>query len=346
MSTDLVGGDLPRQFTPSGLKGRQRVAALLVAMGPEKAGEILKHLSDAEIQALSAEMTSLRKLPAETTSAVLDEMVLSVASDDQIALGGADFTRQALESSLGKQRAEEMLESLAARDGARPFSFLRKTPPDQIVAFLAEESPQTIALVIASLHHTLGARVLASLPPDVQTDVSLRIATMTDANPDVIKELETGLRNKLANVLSTDLTDTGGVEALAALLNNAGRSTERNVLTAIERTHADLADEVRQLLFTFDDIIELPDRDVQLVMREIDQKDLALALRGVDEAVRDKLMANLSARAAEVVRDDMEAMGPQPKAAVEEAQSSIVAAVRRLEDAGQITLARGEEDVV
>jgi flagellar motor switch protein FliG len=346
MTLAMPNADRPGVPARSGLTGRQRVAAVLISLGPEKAGEILKHLSDAEVQALSAEMAALRKIPAETASAVLDEFVDSVTSDDQAALGGMDFARAALEASMGKARAEEVLENLAARDGARPFAFLRKTPPDQIVAFLSEESPQTIALVIASLHHTLGARVLSSLPADVQTDVSLRIATMADANPEVIRELETGLRNKLANVLSTDLTDTGGVEALAALLNNAGRSTERNVLTAIERTHADLADEVRQLLFTFDDIIELPDRDVQLVLREIDQKDLALAMRGVDEAVRDKLMANLSARAAEVVRDDMEAMGPQPKAAVEEAQSSIVAAVRRLEDAGQITLARGEEDVV
>jgi len=346
MTLAMPNADRPGVPARSGLTGRQRVAAVLISLGPEKAGEILKHLSDAEVQALSAEMAALRKIPAETASAVLDEFVDSVTSDDQAALGGMDFARAALEASMGKARAEEVLENLAARDGARPFAFLRKTPPDQIVAFLSEESPQTIALVIASLHHTLGARVLSSLPADVQTDVSLRIATMADANPEVIRELETGLRNKLANVLSTDLTDTGGVEALAALLNNAGRSTERNVLTAIERTHADLADEVRQLLFTFDDIVELPDRDVQLVLREIDQKDLALALRGVDEAVRDKLMANLSARAAEVVRDDMEAMGPQPKAAVEEAQSSIVAAVRRLEDAGQITLARGEEDVV
>jgi flagellar motor switch protein FliG len=188
--------------------------------------------------------------------------------------------------------------------------------------------------------------VLASLSPDLQTNVALRIATMSDANPEVIRELEEGLRAKLANVLNTDLTDTGGVESLAMILNNAGRSTERNVLQAIERTHADLADEIRQLLFTFDDITGLPDRDVQLVLREIDQKDLALALRGVGEEVREKLMANLSSRAAELVRDDMETMGPQPKSAVEEAQSNIVAAVRRLEDAGQISLARGDEDEV
>src|SRR5436190_427441 len=338
------GGEAP--VVPSGLKGRQRVAALLIALGPEKAGEVLKHLSDGEVQALSAEMANMRKIPAEMTAAVLDELVMTVSSDEQAALGGVDFTRAALEASMGKQRADEVLEQLAARDGARPFAFLRKTPPDQIVAFLSEESPQTIALVIASLHHTLGARVLASLPPDVQTDVSLRIATMADANPEVIRELETGLRAKLSNVLNTDMADTGGVDALAAILNNAGRSTERNVLQSIERTHADLADEIRQLLFTFDDIVNLPDRDIQLVLREIDQKDLALALRGVADEVAQKLMGNLSSRAAELVRDDMETMDPQPKAAVEEAQSNIVAAVRRLEDAGQITLARGEVDEV
>ena len=346
MSLDLVVAERGGPIQPSGLKGRKRVAALLVAIGPEKAGEILKHLSDAEVQTLSAEMASMRKLSADTASAVMDELVITVSADEQAAIGGLDFARAALEASLGKSRADEVLEALAARDGARPFSFLRKTPPDQICAFLNEESPQTIALVIASLHATLGARVLASLAVDLQTDVALRIATMSDANPEVIRELEEGLRAKLANVLNTDLTDTGGVESLAALLNNAGRSTERNVLQAIERTHADLADEVRQLLFTFDDIVGLPDRDIQLVLREIDQKDLALALRGVGEEVAAKLMGNLSSRAAELVRDDMETMGPQPKSAVEEAQSNIVAAVRRLEDAGQISLARGEEDEV
>ncbi len=345
MSGELVPAEV-RPPRPSGLKGRQRVAAALVAMGPEKAGEILKHLSDAEVQAVSAEMAHLRRIPPDTAAAVLDELVYTVQADEQVAIGGREFARAALEASLGKTRAEEVLEALDSRDGARPFSFLRKTPPDQIVAFLSEESHQTIALVVASLHSTLAARVLASLPPEKQTDVSLRIATLSEANPDVIRELETGLRNKLANVLDTDLTDTGGVEALAAILNNAGRSTERNVLQAIERTHADLADEVRQLLFTFDDIVGLPDRDIQLVLREIDQKDLALALRGVDEEVRDKMMGNLSSRAAELVRDDIETMGPQPKSAVEEAQSNIVAAVRRLEDAGQISLARGDEDEV
>jgi flagellar motor switch protein FliG len=341
-----VSGELVAASAPSGLKGRKRVAALLVALGPDKAGEILKHLAEGEVQALSAEMAALPRLPAETATAVMDELVHTVAADEQAAAGGVDFARAALEASLGKSRADEILEAIAARDGARPFSFLRKTPPDQICAFLQEESPQTIALVVASLHSTLGARVLGSLPADVQTDVALRIATMTDANPEVIRELEQGLRNKLANVLNTDLTDTGGVESLASILNHAGRSAEKNVLQAIERTHPDLADEIRQRLFTFDDVATLPDRDVQLVLREVDQKDLALALRGVGDDVRDKLMANLSSRAAELVRDDMETMGPQPKAAVEEAQSNIVAAVRRLEDAGQITLARGEEDEV
>src|SRR3954451_8965024 len=284
----MAGELVPHAARPPvapGLRGRQRVAAVLVALGAEQAGEVLKHMSDGEVQALSAEMANLRRIPPDTGSAVLDELVYTVQADEISAMGGVDFARAALEASLGKARADEVMEALAARDGARPFSFLRKTPPDQIVAFLSEESPQTIALVIASLHHTLGARVLASLAPDIQTDVSLRIATLTEANPEVIRELETGLRAKLSNVLNTDMADTGGVDALAAILNNAGRSTERNVLQSIERTHADLADEIRQLLFTFDDIVNLPDRDIQLVLREIDQKDLALALRGVAEEV-------------------------------------------------------------
>jgi flagellar motor switch protein FliG len=341
-----MAGQLVAGGAASGLKGRKRVAALLVSLGPDKAGEILKHLSEPEVQMLTAEMASLQRIPAETATAVMDELVLTVSADEQAAAGGSDFARAALEASLGKARADEIMEALAARDGARPFSFLRKTPPDQICAFLQEESPQTIALVVASLHSTLGARVLGSLPVEIQTDVALRIATMTDANPEVIRELEDGLRAKLANVLNTDLTDTGGVESLASILNHAGRSAEKNVLQAIERTHPDLADEIRQRLFTFDDVATLPDRDVQLVLREVDQKDLALALRGVGDDVRDKMMANLSSRAAELVRDDIETMGPQPRAAVEEAQSNIVAAVRRLEDAGQIVLARGEEDEV
>src|SRR3954466_15521779 len=231
MSISLPQPERMEPAARSGLRGRQRVAAVLISLGPDKAGEILKHLSDAEVQALSAEMAALRKIPAETASAVLDEFVDSVTSEDQAALGGVDFARQALEASMGKARAEEVLENLAARDGARPFAFLRKTPPDQIVAFLSEESPQTIALVIASLHHTLAARVLASRAPDTQPAVARRIAPRTEATPDVIRELETGLRAKLSNVLNTDMADTGGGESLAALLNNAGRSTERNVLT-------------------------------------------------------------------------------------------------------------------
>src|SRR3954463_15335769 len=182
----MAGELVPHESRPpvaSGLRGRQRVAAVLVALGPEKAGEILKHMSDGEVQALSAEMANLRRIPPDTASAVLDELVYTVQADEISAMGGTDFARAALEASLGKARADEVMEALAARDGARPFSFLRKTPPDQIVAFLSEESPQTIALVIASLHHTLGARVLASLAADIQTDVGLRTAALSGAKP-------------------------------------------------------------------------------------------------------------------------------------------------------------------
>jgi flagellar motor switch protein FliG len=329
----------------SGLSGRRRAAALLVALGPDRAAGVLKHLTDAEVKELSMEMATLRMLPPEMSRAVFDELADTVTAEEQVLLGGMDYARAVLEKSLGKSRAEELLESLEAADASRPFDFLRRTPPEQVVAFLTEESPQTIALVVASLSATMAARVLASLPGEVQSDVALRIATMSEANPDVIRELASGLRSKLANV-SSELMDAGGVETLASILNHAGRSTERNVLQSIERSHADLADEIRQRLFTFDDLIILSDRDIQLILREVDQKELALALRGATEEVRNKLLANLSSRGAEIVREDMETMGPQPKAVVEESQSHIVAAVRRLEDAGQITLARGEDEEV
>jgi len=349
--TDLVAAAaeatavLAQPAQRSGLSGRRRAAALLVAIGPDRAASVLKHLTDAEVKELSIEMATLRLLPPEISRAVFDELADTVTAEEQILLGGMEYARAVLEKSLGKTRAEELLETLEAADQSRPFDFLRRTPPEQICAFLTEESPQTIALVVASLSATMAARVLASLPGELQSDVALRIATMSEANPDVIRELASGLRAKLANV-SSELMDAGGVETLASILNHAGRSTERNVLQSIERSHADLADEIRQRLFTFDDLIILSDRDIQLILREVDQKELALALRGATEEVRNKLLANLSSRGAEIVREDMETMGPQPKAVVEESQSHIVAAVRRLEDAGQITLARGEDEEV
>jgi flagellar motor switch protein FliG len=328
----------------SALTGRQKAAVFLITIGTTRAAEILKFLSEREIEAISAEMASLWRVKAETADAVVQELAERFEAQDEFAMGGPQFAREVLVHLLGETRAEEILGQITAQAELRPFDFLRRTPPEQIATFLADEAPQTIALVVASLHTTLGAKVLGCLTPEVQANVAMRIATMEDTNPGVIEDVERGLRLKLSNVLTQEFSQAGGVDSLAELLNRAGRSTERTVLEAIAETDGELADEIRQKLFTFDDIVVLNDRDIQLLLREVDQKDLGLALRGVNDEVKDTIFRNMSSRGAEMLQEDLDTGKPQRRSVVEEAQSRIVGAIRRLEDAGAITIGRGGED--
>jgi flagellar motor switch protein FliG len=349
-ATDLVlagATDLPPlevdRAQLRGLNGRQKAAIFLISLGAEKAAQILSFLTEREVEAISAEMTSMWKVKADTTQAVVAELVEQFKAREAFALGGPEFAREVLEHLLGPERAEEIVGGLIAQAELRPFDFLRRTPPEQIVTFLSDEAPQTKALVVASLNTTLGARVLAEMPPDTQAEVAMRIARMGDTNPGVVQDIERGLRQKLANVMTQEFSSPGGIDSLAELLNRAGRSTERVVLAAVQEASEELADEIRQKLFTFDDIVVLNDRDVQLVLREVDQKDLSLALRGVSSEVRDLIFRNMSQRGAEMLKDDLETAQPQKRAVVEEAQGRIVAAIRRLEDAGAITVSNGSE---
>jgi flagellar motor switch protein FliG len=325
-----------------GLTGRQKAAVFLITIGSNRAAEVLKYLSEREIEALSAEMASLWRVKAETADSVVQELAERFDDANEFAMGGPQFAREVLEHLLGATRAEEILGQITAQAELRPFDFLRRTPPEQIATFLADEAPQTIALVVASLHATLGAKVLGCLTPETQADVAMRIATMEDTNPGVVEDIERGLRLKLSNVLTQEFSQAGGVDALAELLNGAGRSTERTVLDAIAQQDGELADEIRQKLFTFDDIVVLSDRDIQLLLREVDQKDLALALRGVSDEVRDTIFRNMSQRGTEMLKEELETSKPQRRSVVEEAQSRIVGSIRRLEDAGAITVGRGE----
>jgi flagellar motor switch protein FliG len=228
----------------------------------------------------------------------------------------------------------------------RPFEFLRRTPPEQIVNFLHNESPQTVALVIANLHTALSAQVLANLPEAEQADIALRVARMGETSPDVVKQVEDVIRQKAASVVQQEYSVAGGVKSLADILNQADRSTERNVLDSLSETDEELAAEVRRLLFVFEDLVKLDDRGIQLVLREADQKDLALALRGVSDEVKDRILANMSERGAQMLVEEMEYQPPQRKRVVEEAQGRIVGIVRKLEDAGALVLSRGEADDV
>src|SRR5918997_4811001 len=326
------------------MKGRQKAAVLLIALGSQKAAEVLKHLSDREIEALSLEMTTLESVPAEMGQLVLDELAERVVAAEAMGKGGVEYAKSVLEQVFGPERAGEVLQIVRDAAEGRPFDFVRRTPAEQITAFLVDESPQTIALVLANLNAGQGAKVLAELPVDVQPDIALRIALMGETSPSIVRDVAQGLRDKLSNVLEHEYSSAGGVDTLAELLNQAGRSTERNVLQTIGAEHEDLAEEVRARLFTFEDLHRLADRELQLVLREVDQKDLALALRGVPDWLMEKITNNMSSRATELLREDIAAQAPQRKHVVEEAQGRIVAVVRRLEESGVIEIGGTGED--
>lgn len=335
---------LPARTKGARLPGKLKSAVLLVSLGPEKAAEVFRHLREEEIEELSLEMAKLREIPQETVDAVYREIIENAAAYNYFAEGGVEYAKEVLERSLGKDRAEEIIGRLSAVIEMRPFEFLRRTPPEQIHAFLRHEAPQTQALVIANLHTTLAAQVLSLLDEEEQADVALRIARMSETSPEVIREVEHVIRQKLSNVLSQEYAAAGGVKSLAEILNHSDRPTERNVLENLAQRNQELADEIRSLLFVFEDIVKLDDRAIQQVLKGIDTKDLALALRGVPDEVRDKVLKNLSQRGAEMLLEEMEYMPPQRRAVVEEAQGRIVAEIRRLEEAGEIVIGRGGED--
>lgn len=328
------------------VKGRKKAAVLLVTLGPERAADVFRHLHYDEIEALSLEMAKLQRVDPNVTSYVLEELAAMVEAYDSISAGGVEYAREVLERALGPDRAAEIVGRLSSVIEMRPFEFLRRTPPEQIVTFLHNEAPQTVALVVANLHTTLAAQVLSNLPENEQAEIALRIARMSETSPDVVKQVEEVMRAKLASVVQQEYSVAGGIKSLAQILNHADRPTERNVLDHLGEADEELAAEVRRLLFVFEDIIKLDDRSIQLVLREADQKDLALALRGVSDEVKGRILQNMSERGAQMLVEEMEYQPPQRKRVVEEAQGRVVAIVRRLEEAGALVLSRGDADAV
>jgi flagellar motor switch protein FliG len=339
MSAELATRPAPEATKE--LRGIEKAAILLVAIGEERASEIFRYLGDSEVEALSLEIAKSRKVPTDVSRNVLGEAVETVLAEDYIAEGGVDYARSILERSLGATRAEELIGRLSATIERRPFEFLRRTPPEQIHVFLRNEAPQTIALVIANLHTTLAAQVLSYLEPEEQAEVARRVAKMAETRPEVVSHVENVMRQKLSNVIAQEYAAAGGVKSLADILNHSDRTTERNVLDELAKTEAELAEEVRLLLFTFEDVVKLDDRSIQMVLKEVDQKDLAIALRGVSDEVRNRIFSNMSERGAELLREEIEFQPPQRKRVIEESQGRIVGVVRRLEEAGAVVLSRG-----
>jgi flagellar motor switch protein FliG len=328
------------------IKGRKKAAVLLVSLGPDRAAEVFKHLRDDEIETLSLEMAKLQRVDPITIATVLEELAATVEAYDSLLSGGVDYAREVLERALGPERALEIIGRLSSVIEMRPFEFLRRTPAEQLVTFLRNESPQTVALVVANLHTTLASQVLANLPGAEQADIAIRIARMGETSPDVVKQVESVMKKKLDSVVQQEYSSAGGIKSLAEILNRTDRSTERNVLDSLTEADEELAAEVRRLLFVFEDIVKLDDRSIQLVLREADQKDLALALRGVNDDVKERILSNMSERGAQMLVEEMAYQPPQRKRVVEEAQGRIVAIVRKLEEAGALVLSRGEEDAV
>src|ERR1700730_10381075 len=344
--------ELPAVEEPAGLparsgarvSGRRKAAVLMAALGSERAAAVMQHLREEEIEGLSLEMAKLSTVQEETTETIFNELAALSSSGSGEVAGGIDFARDVLERALGAERAEELIGRLSTVIEMRPFEFLRRTQPEQIVAFLRTESPQTMALVIANLHTVLAAQVLAQVPEELQPDVALRIARMGETSPRTIQQVEEIMRQKLTTLVEQESPSAGGAKALADILNHADRPTERNVLDHLASTDQNLAEQVRRMLFVFEDIVTLEERAIQQVLREANQKDLVLALRGAPEPVKEIVMANMSERGAAMLVEEMEVQQPQRKRDVDEAQGRIVAVVRKLEEAGTIVLSgEGEE---
>jgi len=327
-----------------GLKGREKAAMLLVSLGPEVASKVYKNLDESTIEMLTMEIAGLRKIQSSQREEVLREAQELLLAKEYMTQGGVDYAKKLLEASLGPERAQEILRRITASLQVRPFDFIRQTDPQQILAFVQNEHPQTIALIISYMEPKQAAQVMGGLPPNLQVEVAKRIASMERVTPEVLREVERVLERKISTVLSQDFTIAGGLDALVAIINNADRATERNIMEKLEEEDPELAEEVKKRLFVFEDILGLDDRSLQRVLRDVDMKDVALALKGASEALREKFFKNLSKRAVEMLKEDMEYMGPVRVRDVEEAQQKIVNVIRALEEAGEIVIARGGEE--
>jgi len=326
------------------LPGRRKAAVLMAAIGAERAANVLSRLGEEEIESLSLEMARLSGVGAETTESVFSELAASAGGGLQDVSGGVEFAREVIERALGPERALELLGRLTGGVEVHPFEFLRRLPAARVAALLQSESPQTIALVVANLPAGPAAAVLAALPPEEQPEVALRIARMGEVSAHVIQQVEEALRQRAALAGEQKYATAGGPKALAEILGQADRSVERNVLEQLSTNHGELAEQVRGMLFVFEDIVKLEERAIQQVLREVDQKDLVLALRGAPENLLEVVLANMSERGAAMLKEEMEIQQPQRKRDIDQAQSRVVAVVRKLEESGTIVIAAAAED--
>ncbi|WLR53436.1 flagellar motor switch protein FliG [Mesobacillus subterraneus] len=326
------------------LTGKQKAAILLISLGPDVSASVYKHLSEEEIEKLTLEISGVKKVDSLAKEGILEEFHSIALAQDYITQGGIGYAKTVLEKALGTDQAAVIINRLTSSLQVRPFDFARKADAGQILNFIQNEHPQTIALILSYLDSAQAGQILSELPQDVQADIARRIAVMDSTSPEIINEVEQILERKLSATVTQDYTQTGGIEAVVDVLNGVDRATERTILDALEIQDPELAEEIKKRMFVFEDIVTLDNRAIQRVIRDCENEDLMLALKVSSDEVKEIVFKNMSKRMVETFQDEMEFMGPVRLRDVEEAQSRIVAIIRRLEESGEIVIARGGGD--
>lgn len=327
--------------------GLKKAAILMITLGSEASSQIMKMLPDNIIQKISYEIANIDYVKPEERDMIVNEFIEMQQAREYIIDGGIDYAKNLLNKALGPQRAKEvidMLNQIQLRE--RPFDIARKADIRQLTNLLLGEQPQTVALILCYMQPEKAADVLAEFPIEQQTQIAERIGTISHTSPSIIEKIEKVIENKFSNYVENNTEAVGGVQTLVEILNSVGRSTEKNIIQVLEERQPELANEVKANLFTFEDIITLERSDVQKVLRQVDKDDLLLALKGVADEIKDFVYSNLSNRQVETMKEDMQFLGPTRLSQVEEAQQSVVAVIRKLDEQGEIYLRRGESDVI
>ena len=336
------------EISVENLTGRKKAAILIISIGIEAASQIFKNLKDKDVEKLSIEVANMKDIPATVMEAVIEEFYQMVMAQEYISQGGIEYAKQLLEKALGPRKAHEIVSKVESAIHVSGFKLLKEVDPNQLLNFIQHEHPQTIALILANLDSAQTAAIVADLAPEVQSEVAYRIATMGKISPDLLSDIEGIIESQVETVFGQELSTAGGAKAVAEILNLAGRSTEKTILGDLEKRNPELATEIKNLMFVFEDVVLLDDRSIQRVLREVDTKELSLALKVATEEVKDSIFRNMSERASGLIKEELEFMGPVRLKDVEESQMKIVEVIRQLEEEGEIVISGrgGEEEIV
>jgi flagellar motor switch protein FliG len=335
-------------LTIENLTGRQKASILVIAIGTEAAAEIFKHLKDKDVERLAVEISNIKDIPSTIMEAVIEEFYQMIMAQEYISQGGIDYAKGVLEKAVGPRKAHEVISKVESAIHVSGFTLLKDVDPNQLLNFIQHEHPQTIALILANLESKQVAAIIADLPPELQADVAYRIASMGKISPELLNDIESVLETQVETVFGQDLSSAGGAKAVAEILNMASRTAEKTILADLEKRNPELATEIKNLMFTFDDLSLLDDRSIQRLMRDVDTKDLSMSLKAANDDLKTAILRNMSERAAKLIEEELEFMGPVRLKDVEESQMKIVDIVRTLEEDGEIVISGrgGEEEII